>query len=134
MMNSVFHLFRIQAALVVLSASVFATTISTRWGALANSLSVAIEDYADEHNGSLPEDIDKLLGPSPRAQLEYELKGPLSSKVLYFREGLPRLPSADDVLIAVIAFPIEEDRRPGLGRHIVFRRKDGKIRSRWESE
>lgn len=134
-----FHLFtrcgwRSLLLAAVWSSHCLATTISTQWGGLTESIAGAIESYASTHAGDLPPDIDSLFAGSTKALLEEQLRGPISSKVHYFAGNLPSLNDGKTLLLATIGFPIEEDRRNSVGRYIVFKAPDGRIRSRWEAE
>lgn len=119
--------------------SVTATVITTQWGGLIGTVSGSIEYYANTHNGELPPDLDSLYTGSIKATLEEQLGGPISSKITYLRDSHPKLDSKDRLkdgveVLALIAFPISEDRRAALGRYIVYRRPNGQIGSFWEEE
>ena len=117
-----------------LGTSCLATTVTTRWDDLLTSVAAAIDHYAKNHEGKLPSDVESLFIGSTKAMLQDELGGPISSQVLYFPDNPPTLSGDSMQLLAVIAFPIEEDRRQSVGRYIVYRHSDGRIRSRWEAE
>src|SRR5215213_2617121 len=73
---------------LLLSIPCQATTMTTQWGGLIESVAAAINWYAQQHDGRLPANLDSLFSGSIRAGLENELGGPLSSKVLYL-DGNP---------------------------------------------
>ncbi|MDB6150629.1 MAG: hypothetical protein JWQ44_2077, partial [Chthoniobacter sp.] len=90
--------------------------------------------YTKLNGGQLPPTVDSLFAGSPKALIEEQLGGPISSKVIYFPNR--SIPLRDDgtLLLAVIAFPIQEDRRERIGRYVMYRTKDGKISSAWKDE
>jgi hypothetical protein len=127
--------------LVAIASSAFyamsdaaASSINTYWEGLAHNISLAIESYSERNNGALPPNLDGLFTGANAALLEEELGGPISTKVIYLKENLPKLDDTKSSVVAVIAFPINEDRRKGVGRYIVYKNENGKIGSRWESE
>ncbi len=121
--------------LVVYTGSVvFAASIGTQWEGLAHTIAGKIESYAKAHGGQLPSTLQGLYTGIDAALLEDQLRGPLSSKIVYFEEQKPQLEQDGEELLAVVAFPISEDRRPEVGRYVIYRDRAGKIGSRWESE
>ena len=111
-----------------------AASIGTQWEGLAHTVAGKLESYAKTHDGKLPSTIDELYSGVDAALLQDQLRGSLSSKIVYFSEQKPQLEQSGEELLAVIAFPISEDRRPDAGRYTIYRNQAGKIGSRWESE
>ncbi len=112
-----------------------ATTLSTQWEALSESVAASLNSYMKSHNGELPPDLNSLYSDYQKALLEEQLKGPIMAKIIYFRENRPALEGASNTeLIAITSFPIKEDRRNELGRYIIYKEPNGEMRSKWLSE
>lgn len=121
--------------LVVCSAgAVIAASIGTQWEGLTHTIAGKLESYANAHDGKMPSTLDELYTGIDAALLEEQLGGPPSSKVIYFGDQKPQLKQNNEELLAVVAFPISEDRRAEVGRYIIYRNQGSKIGSRWESE
>ncbi len=113
---------------------VTAASIGTQWEGLAHTIAGKVESFARANGGQLPPALDMLYTGVDAALLEEQIGGPISSKMIYFGEQRPQLETAGEELLAVFAFPINEDRRTEVGRYVIYRNGDGKIGSRWELE
>jgi hypothetical protein len=114
--------------------SVLAASIGTQWEGLAHSIAGKIDSYVKTHDDTLPPNLAALFSDGEMALLEEQLRGPLSSKVQYFGSNSPTLSNDGQKLLAVVSFPIIEDRREGAGRYVIYASAKGKIGSRWETE
>ncbi len=114
--------------------SVLAASIGTQWEGLAHSIAGKIDSYVKTHGDTLPPDLAALYTDGEMALLEEQLRGPLSSKVQYFGSNALTLSNDGQKLLAVLTFPIIEDRRDGPGRYVIYASAKGKIGSRWETE
>lgn len=109
---------------------------STLLGDIASGVADRLNEYAAEHNGAVPRTWEDLAPYLDIERLERNIGGPLAKKMLLLAEVHPSLPGVQPgQLVAMTAFPIEEDRRGALGRYVVYRRSDNrKFSARWETE
>lgn len=112
-----------------------ANTLSTQWGGLADTIAIKLESYAAKNKGELPPNLDDLFTGSIRASIEEQLGGPVSSKLTYYKNQMLRLKGNEQLqMIAILAFPIEEDRRTALERYVVYRKPNGKMEACWQDD
>jgi len=112
-----------------------ASTISTQLSSIARGIADRIDVYAHEHEGVLPASWDDLRTYMDVSRMEINLGVPLNEKMLLFGKNHPIIEDAAGVeIVAMTAFPIDEDRRNGIGRYVVYREKSGKFAAKWEAE
>jgi len=114
--------------------SVLASSIGTQWEGLAHSIAGKIDSYVKAHDGTLPPNLADLFTEGEMALLEEQLQGSLASKMQYFGNNSPTLSNDGYKLLAVVSFPIIEDRRESEGRYVIYASDKGKIGARWETE
>ena len=112
-----------------------ASTVSTRLNSVANGLADRISGYATKHNGNAPKSWDDLKPFVDFERAEINLGASFQSTMTLFSGVYPALEgAAGDRIVAITAFPIDEDRRNGIGRYIVYQQTNGDFGARWESE
>lgn len=112
-----------------------ATSISTLDSGLAAGMAARINEYAADHGGVPPRTWDDLRPYVDFGRLEINIGGKLETRMILFGEVKPLVDGAVKTnIVAMTAFPIEEDRRESIGRYIVYQDKSLRFVARWESE
>jgi hypothetical protein len=114
---------------------VSATSISTQLSSVAEGIADRFNEFAGDHGGMSPKSWDDLRPYIDFDRLYINLGGPIETKMLLLADVHPTIAGSDPgELAALTAFPINEDRRKGVGRYVVYRRGNGKFAARWEAE
>jgi hypothetical protein len=116
------------------TSTLFSASIGTQWEGLAHVVAGRLESYAKTHGGQMPGTLDELYTGIDEALLKEQLGGPVSSKILYYGSKGQNIAVGSDKILALLAFPINEDRRAEVGRYLIYRTPDGRVGSRWESD
>ncbi len=125
----------VMAWMFLVATPAAATVLVTQRGILARAVAVCSEAYAEDHEGRMPLSWEDIALYYESESDRKDSKAPAVSLMLMVGKNHPQIGKPHPVdLVAISAFPIDDDRHPTLGRYIVYQRPDGRFFSRWESE
>ena len=121
--------------LVCPAGRVSARSQTTRLGDSAAAVAHGMNGYAADHNGEAAKSLDDLRPYINVDAIEMGLEAPLRTKMLLLGNVHPSLLGlASGELVGMTSFTVNENRRKGEGRYIVYRGGDRKFAARWEAE
>lgn len=113
----------------------WATVLVTQREITARAVAVCSEVYAEDHEGRMPLSWDDLAPYYDAESVSRNSKASVETLMLMVGKNHPQIGKSPSLaLVAISAYPIDDDRHPTLGRYIVYQRQDGRFFSRWESE
>lgn len=129
-------------ALMIFTVPLHAASISTPAGNIAQNLGRAIANYQRDHDGKSPSKLSQLYGLYLDAdKVQRVLNASLEERFILIDLSTVEMASPGENAIfnggniLAVSVPISEDRRTeGNGRYIVWKTKEGSIRSDWLHE
>jgi len=116
---------------LIFSFEAAAAVLSTEFDVAAERFTNLIRAYAKDNNGAYPTAVGQIkryetdVGGRASVQVEFALVG----QVQPFLVG-----SSERRLVAYMTSPVNDDRKPEIGRYIVYRLKTGEFYYKWEPD
>ena len=126
-------------AFIQMNGYVIASSVFTPASSASSGLATAINNYQKDNQGRMPQKWSDLDGKYISLEVvERELGGSIDQRFILLSSTTIEMisPGKNEIFnggtILAVSSPITEDRRSeGLGRYVIWKTTDGKVRSSW---